>query len=77
MIICGENIYPKEIEEVLYKNEDISECAIVGIPDKTYGEVVSVFILPKAGATVTDKDIKAYLFVPRVAGFKFQRSLKS
>jgi long-chain acyl-CoA synthetase len=76
MIICGgENIYPKEIEEVLYKNEDISECAIVGIPDKTYGEVVGAFILPKAGATLSEKDIKAYLR-PRVAGFKFPKIIE-
>ena len=71
----GENIYPKEIEEVLYKNEDISECAIVGIPDKTYGEVVGAFILPKAGATLSEKDIKAYLR-PRVAGFKFPKIIE-
>jgi long-chain acyl-CoA synthetase len=75
IITGGENIYPKEIEEVLYKNEDISECAIVGIPDKTYGEVVGAFIIPKAGSTLTEKDIKTYLR-PKIAGYKFPRIIE-
>lgn len=76
MIISGgENIYPKELEEVLYKHDDILDCAIVGIPDKTYGEVVGAFILPKAGATLSEKDIKAYLR-PKVAGYKFPKIIE-
>ena len=76
MIISGgENIYPKEIEEVLYKHEDILDCAIVGIPDKTYGEAVGAFIIPKAGATLTEKDIKTYLR-PKIAGYKFPKIIE-
>ena len=40
----GENIYPKEIENILLEHEAISEVAIVGIPDKKYGEIVGCFI---------------------------------
>ena len=76
MIISGgENIYPKEIEEVPYKHEDILDCAIVGIPDKTYGEAVGAFIIPKAGATLTEKDIKTYLR-PKIAGYKFPKIIE-
>ncbi len=73
MIISGgENIYPKEIEEVLYQHEGVLDCAVVGIPDKTYGEVVGAFIVPKNGSTVTEKDIKTYLR-PKIAGYKFPK----
>ncbi|MCB1160830.1 MAG: AMP-binding protein, partial [Leptospiraceae bacterium] len=76
MIICGgENIYPKEIEEVLYKHDAISECAIVGIPDKKYGEVVGAFILPKSGSSLNERDVKAYLR-PKVAGYKFPKVIE-
>ena len=76
MIISGgENIYPKEIEEVLYKHDDILDCAIVGIPDKTYGEAVAAFIIPKAGSTLTEKDIKTYLR-PKIAGYKFPKIIE-
>ena len=76
MIISGgENIYPKEIEEVLYKHDDISECAVVGIPDKTYGEVVGAFIVPKQGATISEKDVRSYLR-SKIAGFKFPKIIE-
>ncbi|HMV76846.1 MAG TPA: long-chain-fatty-acid--CoA ligase [Leptospiraceae bacterium] len=76
MIISGgENIYPKEIEEVLYKHDDISECAVVGLPDKTYGEVVGAFIVPKAGATISEKDVKSFLR-PKIAGYKFPKVIE-
>jgi uncharacterized OB-fold protein len=76
VIISGEeSIYPKEIEEVLYQNEDILECAIVGIPDKTHGEALGAFIIPKAGVTLTDKDIKTYLS-QKISGHKFPKIIE-
>jgi long-chain acyl-CoA synthetase len=76
VIISGEeSIYPKEMEEVLYQNEDILECAIVGIPDKTHGEALGAFIIPKAGVTLTDKDIKTYLS-QKISGHKFPKIIE-
>ena len=76
VIISGEeSIYPKEIEEVLYQNEDILECAIVGIPDKTHGEALGAFIIPKAGVTLTDKDIKTYLS-QKISRHKFPKIIE-
>ena len=76
VIISGEeSIYPKEMEEVLYQNEDILECAIVGIPDKTHGEALGAFIIPKAGVTLTDKDIKTYLS-QKISGHRFPKIIE-
>lgn len=71
----GENIYPKEIEEVLYKHDAISECAIVGIPDKSYGEVVGAFIILKEGTKLEAKDIRAYLR-EKIANYKMPKVIE-
>ena len=42
----GENLFPVEIEEVLYQHPGVSEAAVVGLPDETWGEVVAAFIRP-------------------------------
>jgi len=50
MIIRGsENIYPREIEEVLFAHPAVAEVAVVGIPDQTWGEVVAAFVRPAPG----------------------------
>jgi fatty-acyl-CoA synthase len=49
----GANIYPREIEEVLYQHPDIMDAAVVGVPDSKLGERVCACIVPKAGKTMT------------------------
>ena len=71
----GENIYPKEIEEVLYEFDGIQDCAVVGIPDKKYGEEVAAFIQLKHGASTTSKEIKNYLR-QRIADYKRPRVIE-
>jgi fatty-acyl-CoA synthase len=51
----GENIYPRELEEVLFRHPSVGDVAVVGLPDPKWGEVVAAFIRPPQGATV-DKD---------------------
>jgi len=55
----GENIYPKEIEDVLTGDPAVLEAAVVGIPDEKWGEVVVAFVQAKPGATVSLEDLKA------------------
>ena len=43
----GENLYPAEIEEVLYRHPAVAEVAVVGLPDERWGEVVGAFIRPR------------------------------
>lgn len=62
MIISnGENIYPREIEELLYAYPGIVEAAVVGIDDKLRGQAGAAFIVLEAGTVLCKKDLKAYL----------------
>lgn len=56
----GYNVYPRDIEEVLFEHPDIQEAAAVGIPDPKYGEAVKAFVVLKSGATRTQKEIIDY-----------------
>jgi long-chain acyl-CoA synthetase len=56
----GENIYPKEIEEVLYRHPFLQEVAVVGIPDTVWGEEVFVFVVLKEGSSLTEEEIIHY-----------------
>ncbi|MED3662334.1 AMP-binding protein [Ureibacillus terrenus] len=56
----GENIYPREIEEFLYKNPKIYDVQIVGVPDEKYGEEVAAFIILKQGETATEEEIREF-----------------
>ncbi len=56
----GENIYPKEIEEVLYKHPAIAEAAVVGVPDKIWGEEVAAFVVLKQGAGLKPQEVIGY-----------------
>ena len=47
IITGGENVYPREIEEILYKIPEVGECSVIGLPDKEYGERVTACIVPK------------------------------
>jgi len=56
----GENIYPREIDEVLYEHPAVAAAAVVGIPDQLYGEDVAAFIVLKEGATSTEDAIVSF-----------------
>jgi long-chain acyl-CoA synthetase len=65
----GENIYPREIDEVLYQHPSVAEAAAVGLPDELYGEEVAAFVVLKAGHAVSEDDIKEHCRA-RLADFK-------
>lgn len=56
----GENIYPREIEEFLYRHPKVLDVQVVGIPDSVYGEEVMAWIILKDGETATADEIKEY-----------------
>ena len=56
----GENIYPREIEEFLYKMEGIKDVQVAGIPSKRYGEAVGAFIILHEGVEMTDIDVREF-----------------
>ncbi|BBZ14090.1 class I adenylate-forming enzyme family protein [Mycobacterium branderi] len=57
----GENIYPKEIESVIYTHPDVREAAVVGRPDPVYGEVPVAFVTLRDGAEVTPDGLLAHI----------------
>jgi len=61
IITGGENVSPREIEEVLYERHEIEECAVIGLPDEEYGERVTAYIVPRRGQTIDPAVLKAYL----------------
>jgi len=65
----GENVYPVEIEELLFKHPAIDLAAVIGVPDEKWGEVGKAFITIKQGEEVTTNEIKDYL-VDRLAKYK-------
>lgn len=56
----GENIYPREIEEFLYKHPKIYDVQIVGVPDEKYGEEVAAYIILRPGETATEDEIREF-----------------
>ncbi len=69
IITGGENVFPKEVEEALYTMPDVEECAVIGLPDKEWGERVAAFIIPKPGKTITKDALKTHLKA-RLSSFK-------
>ncbi|MFS0574937.1 long-chain-fatty-acid--CoA ligase [Sporosarcina sp. 179-K 3D1 HS] len=60
IIASGFNIYPREIEEVLYEHPDIQECVVAGVPDPYRGETVKAYIVRKEGSSVTETELEEY-----------------
>ncbi|MFS2102205.1 AMP-binding protein [Variovorax sp. Varisp85] len=56
----GENIYPREIEEFLYRHPKVQDVQVVGLPDKKYGEELCAWIIVKPGQTATDTEIRDF-----------------
>jgi long-chain acyl-CoA synthetase len=69
VITGGENVYPREVEEALYQWPEVEECAVVGLPDREWGERVTAFIVPKPGRTLDPVAIKSFLKA-RLSPFK-------
>ncbi|MBI5092458.1 MAG: AMP-binding protein [Candidatus Hydrogenedentes bacterium] len=68
----GENVYPREIEEVLEGHPGVLFSAVLGVPDPTYQEVGRAFVAIKPGYTLTEDDLRAYC-KERLANFKVPR----
>lgn len=76
-MICrgGENVYPREIEEVLHTHPDISQAQVFGVPDEFLGEDVAMWFMVKHGRTVTPEDVQKWL-KEKIAHFKVPKYIK-
>jgi long-chain acyl-CoA synthetase len=70
----GYNVYPREIEEVLYEHPNVREAAVVGIPDEQLGEEVGAAVVLKDGGGVSAEDLQQYV-KGEVAAYKYPRRI--
>ena len=68
----GYNIYPREIEEVLYEHPAVAEAAVIGVPHPALGEEVGAVVTLKAGASVTVEELRDHV-KSQVAAYKYPR----
>jgi long-chain acyl-CoA synthetase len=71
----GFNIYPREVEEVLYTHPDVAEAAVFGVPDAQHGEEVGALVTLKAGGTVTEDELRDFVR-EKIAAYKYPRILR-
>lgn len=70
MIISGGfNVYPREVEEVLYRHPAVVEAAVVGVPDERWGESVKAVVVCRAGMEVTEEELMSFC-QENLAGYK-------
>lgn len=71
----GENIYPREIEEYLFRHQDVQDAQVFGVPDERFGEEVCVWIRRRSGAGATEEDILNFCR-GRIAHYKVPRYIR-
>ena len=70
----GENIYPKEIEDILTSDPTVLEAAVVGVPNDKWGETVAAYVQPRPGHTINPEVLHA-LCASKLAGYKRPTSI--
>ncbi len=75
IIVGGENVYPREVEDVLSQYKGVAEVAVVGMPDASRGEVVAAFVVPEEGRALEEIALREYCR-KHVAGYKVPRVVR-
>ena len=75
IIRAGENIYPREIDEVLYQHPKVRDAATIGVPHELYGEEVKSFVVPREGEEITGQEIIDFCR-ERLADFKCPKTVE-
>jgi fatty-acyl-CoA synthase len=71
----GENVYPREIEEFLYRHPKIQDVQVIGVPDDRYGEEICAWVKLRPGVTAGEEEIKAFCR-DQIAHYKVPRYVK-
>lgn len=74
VIVSGLNVYPREVEEIIYQHPVVQEAAVIGVPDKKRGETVRAFIVTKDGLQLNKKDLLTFL-KKNLASYKLPREI--
>jgi len=75
LIRGGENIYPREVEEFLFRHPKIQSVQVFGVPDEKYGEEVCAWIVVRSGETLTEEEVRAYC-QGQIAHYKVPRYVR-
>ncbi|UFJ43264.1 long-chain fatty acid--CoA ligase [Brevibacillus humidisoli] len=75
IIASGYNVYPREVEEVLYQHPFIQEAVVIGIPDSYRGETVKALVVTREGSTLTEEEVITYCR-QQMASYKVPRSVE-
>ena len=71
----GENIYPREIDEVLFEHPAVTSAAVIGVPDNLYGEEVAAFVVLKDGMTASEEELIEFCKT-RLADYKCPKTIR-
>ncbi len=71
----GFNVYPREVEEVLYRHPSVAEVAVFGVPDAAHGEEVAALVTLKEGASATDQELTDFVKA-EIAAYKYPRIIR-
>jgi fatty-acyl-CoA synthase len=75
LIRGGENVYPREVEEYLFRHPKVQEAQVFGVPDPKFGEEVCAWIVLKPGASATEQDIRDFCR-GQIAHYKIPRYVR-
>ena len=70
----GENVYPAEVERVLFEHPDVTDCAVIGVPDQRWGEVGRAVLVLREGATAGESEVLSFL-TGKLAKYKIPKSV--
>ena len=78
ILVSGFNVYPNEVEDVLYTHPKISKCAVVSIPDDRTGEAVKAFVVLKEGESLTAEELIVWCRDPAqgLTGYRIPREIE-
>lgn len=78
ILVSGFNVYPTEVEEILYRHPKISKCSVVGLPDEKTGERVKAFVVLKESETASAEEIVAWCRDPEqgLTGYRVPREIE-
>jgi fatty-acyl-CoA synthase len=71
----GENVYPREIEEFLYRHPQIQDVQVVGVPDTRFGEELCAWVIAKPDQSLTEDDVRAFC-KGKIAHYKVPRYIR-
>ncbi len=75
IITGGENVFPKEVEDLLHQHRAVNECGVVGLPHSEYGEAVTAFVTLKPNMTADEHELIAFC-KERIARYKVPKSIR-